>query len=303
MSIPGGNEAIRTFLRGDSIMKLSSLKLGWSHLALEGHEASPRDIPETSIDSILLMQWQGNSNAHGEHTSSGGSFVPYKKRPGTMTLYPSGSVPAARTSTASDLLFCAIDKKFFFNISEQIKDERRRQNRDTRLGVALDEPIFYDPHISQLLLLLRDEVKSNGESGPLYVEHLMYALSARLASITSGGASIGPEPSEALSAKALRLIIDRMEADPLACSGIENLAAEAGYSYNRFLRAFRASTGFSPHQYLLHLRLTHAKNLMRIRSWTLLEIALECGFASHAHLSHAFRKRYGMSPSQFRSGL
>ncbi len=303
MSIPGANKAIRTFLRGDSAMKLSSLDLGWSRVALEEHQASPREIPETSIDSILLMLWQGNSNARGEHTSSGGSFVSYKKRPGTMTLYPSGSVPAARTSTASDLLFCAIDKKFFFNISEQIRDERRSRIRGAQLGVALDEPIFYDPHLSQLLLLLRDEVKSGGESGPLYAEHLTHALSARLAFITSTGTSIGPEPLETLSAKTLSLIIDRMEAEPLACPGIESLAAEAGYSYNRFLRAFRSSTGFSPHQYLLHLRLTQAKNLMHNRSWTLLEIALECGFASHAHLSHAFRKRYGMSPSEFRSGL
>ncbi len=303
MSIPGGNAAIRTFLRGDSTIKLSSLGLGWSRLALEGHEASPREIPETSIDSILLMLWQGNSNARGEHTSSGGSFVSYTKRPRTMTLYTSGVVPSARTSTTSDLLFCAIDKKFFLDISDQIKDERQGRSCGSRRSISLDEPIFRDSSLSQLLSLLRDEVKSGGESGPLYVEHLTYALSARLTTIASAGISTVPARVEAFSAKALSRIIDRMEADPLACSSVESLAAETGYSYNRFLRAFRSSTGLSPHQYLLHLRLTRAKNLMRNRSLTLLEIALDCGFASHAHFSHAFRRRYDVSPSSFRRDL
>jgi AraC family transcriptional regulator len=301
MQIPASNAAIRTFLRGDSTMKLTSLNFGWSHLALEEHEASPREIPEVSINSILLMQWRGNANARGEHTSTGGSFVSYKKRPGAMTLYPSGSVPAARTSTPSKLLFCALDKRFFSNIAEQSRDESGRSKCIRKRSVALDEPMFYDPHLSQLLLLLRDEASSGCESGPLYVEHLTHALAARLVAITDNGGHLGAVSSEALSTKTLRLIIDRMEADPFASVGIESLAAEAGHSYNRFLRAFRSSTGYSPHQYLLHLRLTHAKGLMRERDRPLLDIALECGFASHAHFTRAFRKRYGISPSQFRS--
>ncbi len=303
MTIPGSNAAIRTFLRGDSTMKLSSVELAWSRLALEGHEASPREIPEASIDSILLMLWQGDSSARGEHASSGGSFVTYTKRPGTMTLYPSGAIPSARTSTTSDLLFCAIDRKFFLTLSEQIKDEGKRQSCGAHRNIASDEPMFHDPSLLQILLLLRDEVRSGGESGRLYAEHLAYALSARLAAIASTGVSIVPEEAEALSASALRRIIDRMQEDPFTCPDIESLAAEAGYSYNRFLRAFRSCTGFSPHQYLLHLRLTCAKKLMRNRSLTLLEIALDCGFASHAHFSRTFQKQYGVSPSRFRSDL
>ena len=53
----------------------------------------------------------------------------------------------------------------------------------------------------------------------------------------------------------------------------------------------------------MRLRLDRAKQLMRNRSLTLLEIALECGFASHAHLSYAFRQRFGLVPSQFRRDL
>jgi AraC-like DNA-binding protein len=53
----------------------------------------------------------------------------------------------------------------------------------------------------------------------------------------------------------------------------------------------------------MRLLLYGEKKLMRNRSLTLLEIALECGFASHAHLSYAFRERFGLVPSQFRRDL
>jgi AraC family transcriptional regulator len=300
MESQASNTAIRTFLRGGSVMKLTSHEFGWTNLVLEEHEASPREIPEVSIDSILLMQWRGNRNARGEHASSGNAFVSYKKRPGMMTLYPPGFVPAARTATPSELLFCALDKRFFSTVLEQHREDGSRREGIGRRGIASDEPMFFDPHLSQLVLLLRDETRSGGESGPLYAEYLTHALAARLVAIIVKNGASGSRPSEALSAKALHLIIDRMEADPFSSFRIEGLAAEAGYSYNRFLQAFRSSTGYTPHQYLLHLRLTRAKDLMGKRDRPLLDIALECGFASHAHFTRAFRKRYGISPSEFR---
>jgi AraC family transcriptional regulator len=302
MEPQAGKTAIRTFLRGDSITKLTSRELGWKNIVLEEHEASPREIPEVSIDSILLMQWRGSTNAHGEHANSGNSFVSYKKRPGMMTLYPPGIVPAARTATQSELLFCALDKRFFSTVVEQDREDRSLGETKGRHGIAPDEPMFFDPRLSQLVLLLRDEARSGGETGSLYAEYLSHTLAARLVAITHKGGASGSLPSEALSRKTLHLIIDRMEADPCSSFGIEGLAAEAGYSYNRFLQAFRFSTGYTPHQYLLHLRLTRAKELMRKHDRPLLDVALECGFASHAHFTRAFRKRYGISPSQFRAG-
>jgi len=36
------------------------------------------------------------------------------------------------------------------------------------------------------------------------------------------------------------------------------------------------------------------------RTLPLIDIALACGFSSHAHLSTAFRSRFGMAPSAYR---
>jgi AraC family transcriptional regulator len=81
------------------------------------------------------------------------------------------------------------------------------------------------------------------------------------------------------------------------------MAAESGYSRTHFYRMFTAAMGQTPHRYLLQLRLKKAESLLAAGSLSLIDIALACGFSSHAHFSTAFRTRYGLSPSAYRRNL
>ena len=94
-----------------------------------------------------------------------------------------------------------------------------------------------------------------------------------------------------------------MESEFRSDLNLETLAGESGYSRNHFLRLFRAATGYSPHQYLLKLRLKEAKSMMKNKALDLLEIALACGFSSDIQLSRAFLKTHGFSPSQYRRNI
>ena len=302
--VESGSREIRQFLRGGSTMRLSSNSLDWTAINLERHVAPPVDLADRTIDRILLILWQGNSVARGEHLGSHGFFVPYAKRPGTLTLFAPGAVPPVRTSTKSDLLLCALDKAFFDKVGDEIREERKAGVSVSGGGITLDEPNFYDGPLSQLALLLRDEVRTGGLSGALYAEHLTHALTIRLIRLTNRHEKgSGRHLSERLELKILSRIIERIETNPLLHFDLAGIAEEAGYSYSAFVRAFRARTGFSPHRYITRLRLDRAKRLMSKPSLTLLEIALETGFASHAHLSHAFRQHFGSSPSQYRDAL
>jgi transcriptional regulator GlxA family with amidase domain len=54
-------------------------------------------------------------------------------------------------------------------------------------------------------------------------------------------------------------------------------------------------------QYLQRLRLLQAVEwLVEEPKEPLARIAVDCGFASHSHLSTAFRQTFNMSPSRFR---
>ncbi len=71
-------------------------------------------------------------------------------------------------------------------------------------------------------------------------------------------------------------------------------------SYPLFRKLFKAQTGFSPHAYVLEMRLNRAKALLRETSLSVEEIGGAVGFSSLAYFSAAFQKRTGVSPSSFR---
>jgi AraC family transcriptional regulator len=91
-----------------------------------------------------------------------------------------------------------------------------------------------------------------------------------------------------------------MRADLGTDLDLNTLAAESGYSRSHFLRTFRAATGCSPHQYLTRLRVEQSKTILREYSISLIDIALACGFSSHAHFSNTFRQIVGVTPSEYR---
>jgi AraC family transcriptional regulator len=109
--------------------------------------------------------------------------------------------------------------------------------------------------------------------------------------------------ANALSHHRLQRVLKRMETDLSATLTLKTLATESGYSRNHFLRMFRAAMGCTPHQYLLRLRVGKAQAMMHGDSIRLIDVALACGFSSHAHLSRIFRQVTGSTPSEYRRGI
>jgi AraC family transcriptional regulator len=285
-------------------MRFSSRNLDWTSIALERHVVPPREVPESTTDHLILLQWLGNSVARGDYLSSRARVVSYAKRPTTLSLLSPGVLPSCRATTKFDVALCAIDRDFFNKVSDEMKHERIASGGAPGGSIASDQPGFYDGSLSIIMQLLRDEAKYGGISGAFYVEHLAHALAARLFTLMNKSISAEKrQPAGDVHFHILARIIERIEANPLDQFDLATLAAESGYSYTRFIHAFRAQTGLSPYRYILRLRLSRAKRLMRNRSLTLLEIALESGFASHAHFTHAFRQHFGCAPIQFRTAL
>lgn len=78
-------------------------------------------------------------------------------------------------------------------------------------------------------------------------------------------------------------------------------AAEAGHlSPTYFSKRFRQITGMRFKEYLTHVRLQDAVELLRTTSAPITEIALTCGFSDGNYFGDAFKKALHMSPSQFR---
>jgi len=81
---------------------------------------------------------------------------------------------------------------------------------------------------------------------------------------------------------------------------LDALAKQCCSSSIHFSRAFRQSTGTSPHRWLLHQRVEKAKGLLRDRQSPLSEVALACGFADQSHLTRVFTRLSGAGPAAWR---
>ncbi|HEV2112154.1 MAG TPA: helix-turn-helix transcriptional regulator [Gammaproteobacteria bacterium] len=77
---------------------------------------------------------------------------------------------------------------------------------------------------------------------------------------------------------------------------LELLADKLGVSPFRLCRAFRQATGGTLHQHLTNLRLAAALEQLPQYRERLTDLALDLGFSSHSHFSHAFRSRFGRTP-------
>ena len=78
------------------------------------------------------------------------------------------------------------------------------------------------------------------------------------------------------------------------------LADALGYSDFHFSRKFREASGMSFRDYVRYRRLAFALKALRDSDSGILDIALDVGFSSHEAFSRAFRRAYGLSPSQYR---
>ncbi|WP_293195812.1 MULTISPECIES: helix-turn-helix domain-containing protein [unclassified Microcoleus] len=81
---------------------------------------------------------------------------------------------------------------------------------------------------------------------------------------------------------------------------LADLAALLGMSQFHFSHMFKVAVGIAPYQYLLQQRIERAKELLQQKERSIAEIALECGFNSHSHLSKQFRQLTGMTPTAYR---
>jgi AraC-like DNA-binding protein len=78
---------------------------------------------------------------------------------------------------------------------------------------------------------------------------------------------------------------------------LEELGREVNVSPFHLARSFRRHTGYTLHEYRIHLRLRAALERLAAGDEDLAVIARAVGFSSHSHLTATFRRAFGVPPS------
>lgn len=82
---------------------------------------------------------------------------------------------------------------------------------------------------------------------------------------------------------------------------LEDLAARASLSPYYFTRLFKKETGFTPHEYLIAIRINSAKFLLKTTGISIKEICFCTGFGNESSFCTTFKKWECMTPSEYRS--
>jgi AraC family transcriptional regulator len=263
--------------------------------AIEPFWGAPGDGPRTPADKQHILTMCAKHPHRFEIHHGANHWVPYVKQPGSLTLVPAGECPVLRAETAFDIVVCAFDSKLMSALDSEL--ERRPEGR-----LHLQANV-QDAATQQLMTLLNADANEGYATERLYTEYLAQALAVRMLYLgrqskpsSSNGRTYG------LPKLVLRRVVERMRSFDSDLS-LQALASESGYSRVHFIRMFKAATGYSPHNYLLNLKLERARDLLKKPSISLIDIALDCGFSSHSHMSRIFHRIVGVTPSAYRRSL
>ena len=259
--------------------------------AIGSYRGRPNDGTESALTQHMFTMTTG-SPARFER-AIGNSCTSYFKTPGALSLFPASAFTALRARSDFGVILCTLDPILVNEVDAEL-DQRPREELRVRTDIQ-------DPAAQQLIKLLRNDFAEEHPAGRVYTDHLIHALACRFLLAGRVLSRSGPRQDSALPGHILCRVVERMRTLDGNLS-LQALAKESGYSRRHFQRMFRAAMGCNPHNYLLNLRIERARKLLPNATLSLTEIALECGFSSHSHLTSAFHRVIGVTPARYRRG-
>lgn len=82
---------------------------------------------------------------------------------------------------------------------------------------------------------------------------------------------------------------------------VEELADVCKLNRSYFSKLFKDNMGCPPQEFLIRLRMAKAAERMQVTSDSIGDVAVMCGYPNQLHFSRAFKKRYGLSPREWRA--
>ena len=157
---------------------------------------------------------------------------------------------------------------------------------------------FKDNFLLALLEGLHKELSSRYRASSLFVEGIAQSLAVHL--VRTYADETTQEYKGGLPGFRLRKVTDLMVTHLEREFSLIRLAREADMSEFHFSRAFKRTTGLTPSQYFINLRLEKARCLLRETNRSVIEIGLDVGYTSPSHFAQIFRREVGISPSEYR---
>jgi AraC family transcriptional regulator len=254
----------------------------WRHGALH-------DVVEPMTDHVIMTYPTGLQRLERR---TGRSVAIGTARSGVVTIIPAGS--SARWDIPGPVN--VVQLYLPHTTLERVAGEADQ----AAPGELLSRTGHPDPVTSRLLMSAADVLEGNEALDALFRQQLTDLLATRLLAAHAGSPATLQPVTGGLSPKVLSRAIERLRSDSDADVSLAALASDAGLSRFHFCRAFKESTGLSPHAWLRQHRLEQAMNMLRDTDTSVVSVAAALGYASQTAFAAAFRKLTGATPSDWR---
>lgn len=257
----------------------------WDGVRVLHLQAQPVEHPDGAlVNHVVFMNLGADTTCE---TRVEGAWHEHRFARHAVTVFPAGMTHAVRCRSPQEMLAVEIGPRFA---------EAVLRDGEASVRFVLGAQDAFTTHV---LLALAEEARRGGRLSALRAEALAAALVANLSSREIGPPPPVPQQPDLPSPKLRRVlehVANRLDA-PLT---LQRLADLAEMDLFRFVRAFKQSTGLSPHRYVVEARIARSKELLRDERVSITEIALRTGFATPSHFSVTFRRITGMTPRAFR---
>ncbi len=213
---------------------------------------------------------------------------------GDILITPANTPLFVRWSGDEDCLQIRLTTEFMDSIA------RETLNRDPECLELLPEFQIRNPQIEACAMMLLTELQQEYVDNGLYLDSLTNVLAVNLLRHHTASKPRLPIYEGGLPPRQLSQVLDYIDTYLEQNIKLADLAQLLDMSQFHFSRLFKQSIGITPHQYLSQQRVERAKKLLKTTDRLIIDIALECGFSSHSHLSKQFRQFTGMTPKAYR---
>jgi AraC family transcriptional regulator len=244
-----------------------------------------------------FLAWITSGEVDFQEREVGGPWVTNRIRKGSFFLTTGGAPYDVRWKTVSpepyETMLVFIELPVLQRALEEVF------GTDTTHVRLRDASAFDDEVLNSLLGLLLGELM-RGQASPLFVESIAHAIAVHLARSYGVTDEDSHSSSPSLPGYKLRQITDWIAEHAAEEFNLDRLASQAGLSRFHFQRLFKAATGVSPSHYQINLRMNEARRLLRETKMSVVDVALEIGYANPSHFARLFRRETGLSPSDYR---
>lgn len=219
-------------------------------------------------------------------------YVSGVARRGRVTFIPAGSSSRWDIYGPLDVVQLYLAQEMF----EQLADQA---------GYPVLEPLVestaqQDSATASLLFMAHRSLSEQGIAEKLFRQQLATLIGIQLIRNHSNTTIKFEKAIGGLSPSILRNSLERLSSEDDADHSLGSLANAANLSRFHFCRAFKKSTGLTPHEWLRQQKMEKAMAMLREQKMQITEIAEILGYGTLTAFGAAFKRHTGMAPGEWR---